>query len=439
MSDETQTDPQAAELLIVRPSDPEAGEALAERARALGCEIRRWPSAGDLAGLEGSDQRAPEPEDASALCQALLEGTRDEVLVADGDGRITFVSRRLAASARTDPATIRGQPADRVLEAIGLPAFSELRGMLGRVSCARTEARLTDAEGETRSVLLRGVATRLRDESRRFIWFITELDRVRSVERANRILRSELETQSRLLALVSHELRTPLNVILGQLSLLQRGLQGELTDGQQDSIERSARAGHSLLSLINDLIDFARLEAEELELEHLDFDLVVLVDEVAETARSLLSESDREVVVRHESGEGELVGNGDPDRTRQILTQLVTNAVRFSEKGEIVVETRRVEDPAAEPKADLGGGRRYLAVAVRDSGEGIPEEERERVFEPFHQTARLLNRTREGSGLGLTIARRLARRQGGDLTARRGTGGGSVFTVYLPAGGDATG
>lgn len=435
MAEETHTE--SAEQLVVRAPDPEAAGALIERARELGCEVRAWPSGGELAGLEASVQRAPDPEDAAALCRALLEGTRDEVLVADEGGRVTFVSRRLAASAGADPVAIRGEPADRILGAIGLPAFSELRAMLDQVSSARQEASLTDAEGATRSVLMRGVSTRLEGERRRFVWFVTELDRVRSVERANRILRSELETQSRLLALVSHELRTPLNVILGQLSLLQRGLQGELTEGQEDSIERSARAGHSLLSLINDLIDFARLEAEELELEHVGFDLASLVEEVAETGRSLLTEGERRLLVRRRDGDRALVGEGDPDRTRQILTQLVTNAVRFSDRGSITVETWRVEDPAAEPRTDLAGGRAYVAVAVRDDGEGIPEAERARVFEPFHQTARLLNRTREGSGLGLTIARRLARRQGGDLTARRGSGGGSVFTVYVPAGGGA--
>lgn len=377
-------------------------------------------------------QRAPDPDDAAALCRALLEGTRDEVLVADGEGRITFVSRRLATFAETDPDEARGEPADRILGGIGLPAFSELAAMLDRVSCARQEATLTDQEGQSRRVLLRGVSTRSDEGPRRFVWFVTELERVRSVERANRILRSELETQSRLLALVSHELRTPLNVILGQLSLLQRGLQGELTEGQEDSIERSARAGQRLLSLINDLIDFARLEAEELEIERVSFDLDALVEEVAETGRSLLAESERSVVVTRQEGRIGLRGDGDPDRTRQILTQLVTNAVRFSQEGDIAIETRRVTLPDEAPGADLDGGRGYLSVSVRDSGEGLPEEERERVFEPFHQTARLLNRTREGSGLGLTIARRLARRQGGDLTARRGPGGGSLFTVYLP-------
>jgi len=420
-----------AELVVLRTPDEEAREALRERARELGCDLAPHRTADRGAG-PSEDGFTPRPEEAVALCRALLEGTRDEVLVADEQGRVTFVSRRLAELADADPGEATGQPADRILGAIGLPEFEELRGMLTQVSCARTEDTLVDATGTGHPVLLRGVSTAPVGEGGRYVWFVTELTRVRSVERANRILRSELETQSRLLALVSHELRTPLNVILGQLSLLQRGLQGELTDEQRDSIERSARAGNSLLSLINDLIDFARLEAEELELEDRSFGVVELVEEVARTARGLLAQSDREVVVRLSDDAPELAARGDPDRTRQILTQLVTNAVKFSERGEIGLVVGTLEPDRLDGDPDLAADRDYLSVSVLDTGDGIPPEERERVFEPFHQTARLLNRTREGSGLGLAIARRLARRQGGELTAGQGEEGGSIFTLVLP-------
>ncbi len=432
MSDPTRRDDD--ELVVLRTPDRGSREELRERARELGCDLVPYGGSEDELEVR-EDGFTPRPEEAVALCRALLEGTRDEVLVADDEGRVTFVSRRLADLADADPAEAAGQPADRILGAIGLPDFEELRGMLARVSCARTEDTLVDGSGTSRPVLLRGVSTAPAGAGGRYVWFVTELTRVRSVERANRILRSELETQSRLLALVSHELRTPLNVILGQLSLLQRGLQGELTDEQRDSIERSARAGNSLLSLINDLIDFARLEAEELELEDRSFGIVELVEEVARTARGLLAESEREVVVRLPDGAPELTVRGDPDRTRQILTQLVTNAVKFSDRGEIGLVVRAVEPDELPAEADLPDDRRYLSISVRDRGEGIPREQRERVFEPFHQTARLLSRNREGSGLGLAIARRLARRQGGELTAGRGDEGGSSFTLLLPRSG----
>ncbi len=431
MSQSPRTD--SSDLMILRAPDAGARAELEERARELGCVLEPYAAERDQPPAWSAEGAAPRLEDAAALCRALLEGTRDEVLVADEDGRTTFASRRLASLAGADPEEVAGEPADRILGAIGLPDFEELRGMLARVSCARTEASLVEPSGASRPVLLRGVSTPLSGGRRRFIWFITELTRIRSVERANRLLRSELETQSRLLALVSHELRTPLNVILSQLSLLERGVQGELTEDQRDSVERSVRAGRGLLSLINDLIDFARLEAEELELEIVSFRVDELLREVAETTEALLAESERETVIRHGDGSPGLV-DGDPDRTRQILMQLVTNAIKFGERGEISLETRRVSDPERESGADLPARRPFLAVSVRDTGAGIPEEERERVFEPFQQVSRVLDRSHEGPGLGLAISRRLARRQGGDLAAAADAGG-SVFTLYLPLAG----
>lgn len=422
------------DLMVLRAPNDEARRALQRRARELGCEMEAFRSGGGDEERPGIPvgESGPRLEDATALCRALLEGTRDEVLVADQQGRITFSSRRLASMAGIRQDEAQGAPADQILGSIGLPRFSELRGMLARVSCARTEATLTDPSGISHPVLLRGVSTPLTDGRRRFVWFITELSRVRSVERANRLLRSELETQSRLLALVSHELRTPLHVILGQLSLLQTGLHGELNEDQRDSIERSARAGESLLALINDLIDFARLEAEELELDVRAFPLRMLLGEVKDMARSLLEASGREMRIRHQGDSGEAWVRGDPERTRQILMQLLTNALKFSESGAIRLQTRTVEDPAGEGGAELPREGPLVAVDVEDRGEGIPAEDQESVFEPFQQTARLLNRDQEGTGLGLAIARRLARRQDGELTAARSSREGAVFTLYLP-------
>ncbi|HKK27144.1 MAG TPA: histidine kinase dimerization/phospho-acceptor domain-containing protein, partial [Gemmatimonadota bacterium] len=329
MAQEQRTD--VLDLLVLRAPDEEAWSALREAARELGCTLEVYAGeepASAAAEAPRPTPSVPRPEDATALCRALLEGTRDEVLVADESGTITFASRALAALAGSEPEDAVGRAADDILGAIDLPSFEQLRGMLSRVSSARTEATLVDREGRSRPVLLRGVSTRLTGERRRFVWFITELSRVRSVERANRILRSELETQSRLLALVSHELRTPLNVILGQLSLLQAGLRGELGAEQKDSVQRASRAGQSLLALINDLIDFARLEAEELELEDTTFSVGELLDEVLETVDALLSEGDLRVSVRHDRAWDRV--RGDPSRTRQVLTKLLTNAIKFT-------------------------------------------------------------------------------------------------------------
>jgi len=438
------------ERLLLEVRDRETLERLRERARDLACRFRPLslnglaPAGTRQAGDSPSESPRPDLEEATALSRALLEGTRDEVLVADRNGRVTFTSPRLAELAGLPYSDVAGADADRILRALDLPAFEELRAMLSCVSCARMEAEVVDPSGQTRPVLLRGVSTRLEGERQRFVWFITELTRIRSVERANRILRSELETQSRLLALVSHELRTPLNVVLGQLSLLRSGLHGELTDVQLDSVSRSERAGQSLLAIINDLIDFARLESEELEVDVEPFRLSDLLREAAEVAEFLTAETDLRVQIRDEHLAAGLEVRADRERTRQILIQLLTNAVKFSERGTIRLDA--VGAGAAlggeRPPGGSGGGgtvpgdrrsaERFVAVDVRDSGIGISDEELERVFEPFHQTAELLNREEEGTGLGLAIARRLARRQGGDLVAARSGEGGSVFRLYLP-------
>lgn len=374
------------------------------------------------------------PEDAAAVSRALLEGTRDDVLVADEAGRVTFVSSRLASLAGIPRQDAVGEPAERILEAIDLPAFSELEAMLSRVSSARTEATLVDRDGVGHPVLLRGVSTPLEERGRRYVWFVTELSRVRSVERANRILKSELETQSRLLALVSHELRTPITVILGQLALLETGLRGELSETQRDAVDRSVRAAQSLLTLINDLIDFARLEADDLELEIVEFPVEDVLSGLREIADTLLDGQGSEVSVRVQDPNGGRA-LGDPGRTRQILVNLLTNAIKFSDGGEIRVRTRSVELRGEDAERTLLSEGSYLAIDVRDSGSGIPREELGRVFEPFHQVEGLLTRSREGSGLGLAIARRLARRQGGALTADSTPGEGSVFTLHLPRAG----
>jgi PAS domain S-box-containing protein len=418
------------DLLFLRAPDERSWLSLREAARELGCSLEPLPGEPPPAPNGRASRGALTLEDATAVSRALLEGTRDEVLVADEAGTVTFASRRLAALAGYGPEAAVGRPADDILRAIDLPSFEELRGMLTRVSSARTEATLIDNEGRSLPVLLRGVSTPLTGDRRRFVWFITELSRVRSVERANRILRSELETQSRLLALVSHELRTPLNVMLGQLSLLQAGLRGDLGVEQADSVQRAARAGQSLLALINNLIDFARLEAEEVELEEARFSIGQVLDEVVEMSDALLSERDLRVTIRHEA-ERDAV-RGDRERTRQILMKLVTNAVKFTEHGTIRIETRVVRELAEESEGSLPTGSRFLAIDVRDPGLGIPPEEIERVFEPFHQTAGLLNRPQGGTGLGLTIARRLARLQGGDLVATSRPARGSVFSLYIP-------
>lgn len=416
---------------MVRPQDEEERERLLARARERGWEVGA-PTSADGSGA--SPPRSPpaleEPEEA-ALCRALLEGTRDDALIADDAGTIRFISRGLAAAAGSEPAGLVGEPADRALGLMELPSFAELRTMLSTVSSARMEAELVDREGEERSVLLRGVSVSLSPDQRRYVWFVTPLSRVRTVEQANRFLRSELETKSRVLALVSHELRTPLNVILSQLSLLEAELRGPLTDEQMDCVARSLEAGRGLLSLINDMIDFAKIETGDPELEIQRFRPADLLEEAAETISSAVAE-DAELELALSVPE-EVEVEADFARSRQILLKLLANAVKYSDGGTIGVTVRRAEPPNA---SEAGRGERgFVGFDVSDTGTGLALQDVERVFEPFEQATDVLSRTAGGTGLGLAIARRLAQLQDGDLLVHRASSEGSVFRLYLPEAG----
>lgn len=412
---------------MIRPSNEEERERLLARARERGWQV----DAGTSADGGGESPPGLEEPDEAALCRALLEGTRDDALIADDAGTIRFISRGLASAAGSEPADLVGETADRALGLMELPSFAELRTTLSTVSSARMEAELVDREGEERSVLLRGVSVSPSPDERRYVWFVTPLNRVRTVEQANRFLRSELETRSRVLALVSHELRTPLNVILSQLSLLDAELRGPLTDEQMECVSRSLEAGRGLLSLINDMIDFAKLEDGDPDLEIRRFHPADLVEEAVETVSATVADGGApELAV---SVPEKLRVEADFARSRQILLKLLSNAIKYSDGGTIGVSVRRVEPPEASGAA--AGESGFVGFDVSDTGAGLALQDVDRVFEPFEQATDVLSRTAGGTGLGLAIARRLAEIQGGDLLIHRASSEGSVFRLYLPEAG----
>jgi PAS domain S-box-containing protein len=239
-------------------------------------------------------------------------------------------------------------------------------------------------------------------------------DQVRGREMAEAANRAKAE----FLANMSHELRTPLNAISGYADLMLMGLHGELTDGQRRDVERMRRSGQHLLSLINDILNFARIEAgqlsyhlEDVPVPELLLDLEALVaPQVAQ--RGLTYQSPR--------GQGGLSVWADGEKTRQILLNLVTNAIKFTEPGGSI----RVSYHRA------GAGVR---IRVRDTGRGIAPEQQARIFDPFVQVDRHLTaESQQGVGLGLAISRDLARGMGGDLGVESEVGKGSTFTLWLP-------
>ena len=236
--------------------------------------------------------------------------------------------------------------------------------------------------------------------------------------------------KSEFLATMSHEMRTPLNAVIGYSELLDLEVPGTLNGAQHDYLNRIRAASTRLLTLISDVLDLAKLDAERVVLARERIAAAGVVNDAVEIIQPLAAERGVRIVIREE-GDPEFIG--DRPRAQQIVRQLLSNAVRFSNRGgEVTVLASRFHPPDAGNTV-MDSSSCWCAVRVEDSGPGIPSDDLDEVFQPFVQLDSSLTRAEEGTGLGLTIVRRLARLMGGDLSATSRLGAGSVFTLWLPA------
>ena len=221
------------------------------------------------------------------------------------------------------------------------------------------------------------------------------------------------------LAVMSHELRTPLNAIGGYTELLQMGIHGAITPEQNDALERIQRSQRHLLGLINGVLNYARADAGAVNYAVEE----VLLGEVLAACEALIAPQmrARQLAFASVTCPPEHAARADREKVQQVVLNLLSNAAKFTEPGGRVTL-------ACEA---VGDGT--VRVHVADTGNGIPPDQLERVFQPFVQVDAKLTRTREGTGLGLAISRDLARGMGGDLTAESEPGRGSTFTLTLPA------
>ncbi|MEP6551382.1 MAG: HAMP domain-containing sensor histidine kinase [Gemmatimonadales bacterium] len=218
------------------------------------------------------------------------------------------------------------------------------------------------------------------------------------------------------LANMSHDLRTPLNAILGYADLLELQVHGPLTENQEMDVARIKRSARYLTSLINDILNFAKIEAGTLDLRIGTVSVADMFAWLEEILDPQLQERELSFV----RGDCSALVRADPEKLRQILLNLITNAIKFTPAGCITIACR-----------NAGA---IVLIEVADTGVGIPEDQCERIFEPFIQVNRsLTNVNHEGVGLGLAISRNLARAMGGDLTVRSLKNKGSTFQVTLPA------
>jgi signal transduction histidine kinase len=370
-------------------------------------------------GIDHDNTRRSE----QASLRAIVERMADGIVVVGLDGVIRFsnpAAQRLFGRSSED---LDGTN-------LGFPA----------VAGESAEIEIVRQGGESLSVEMRVVDIEWEGEAARLASLRDVTDRKRAEERASqleeeRLARAEAEaanrTKSEFLAMMSHELRTPLNAIIGYTELIQLGIPGALTDDQRAHVNRILTSARHLLGLVNEVLDLTHIDAGRLTVESTAAPAGAAVDTVLAVIQPL-AEARGIAITVDATGEGETPYQGDESRVRQILVNLLGNAVKFTEPGgRVTIRSGIAHQPP--PEARLHGHGPWVYLRVEDTGIGIPAEHLLAIFDPFVQVDTSHTRNQDGSGLGLTISRRLARVMHGDLTVRSEVGRGSEFTLWLPA------
>jgi PAS domain S-box-containing protein len=400
---------------------------------------------GSLAGFtkvtrDLTERRRAEEElrDREARLASIVGSAMDAIVTTDDERRIVLFNRAAEKMFGVPAEDALGTSIDRFVpprfrdgHARQMHDFGESGGTARSMHGSRGALPALRADG-TQFPVEATISTSVVGEQRLFTVVLRDVtERMRADEERERLL-VEMEASSRakseFLATMSHELRTPINAIVGYADLMELGIGGDLSPSHAAYLRRVRTSSQHLRGLIDDVLDMARVEAGRLEVRA---DEEPLVPAVRQATELVAPQSATRNVTLSEADVHPVRYCGDPDRVRQVLVNLLGNAVKFTPAGGTISVRSRI-CARTPPGTGLGEGP-WVGVEVRDTGIGIPPDEIERIFEPFTQVDQAYTREHGGTGLGLAISRRLARRMKGDLTARSEPGEGSCFTLWLPA------
>jgi signal transduction histidine kinase/DNA-binding response OmpR family regulator len=358
----------------------------------------------------------------------LIEKNADGIIMVDRDGIVLFANP--AAEALLDrkreeligqmfgiPSVERESTETKIMRKDGGIATAEMRlvkvdwnGGIAYIATLRDITQKKHAEEA-----LRKAKRDVESANRQLMEVNEQLEH--EVARANEMaLLAEMAdtAKSQFLANMSHEIRTPMNAVIGFTDIL---LDSNLEEDQMDFARTIKRSGEALLYLINDILDFSKIEAGELDFEEIDFDPELLAHDVCELIRLRIKSKPIEILCRIGDGIPSLV-KGDPARFRQVLTNLMGNAAKFTESGELELFLDNEEEK---------DGRLKLHLMIRDTGIGIPKEKLAHIFTPFQQADSSTTRRYGGTGLGLSICEQLSKLMNGEIWAESEVGKGSTF------------
>ncbi|HEX7980574.1 MAG TPA: PAS domain S-box protein [Gemmatimonadaceae bacterium] len=361
------------------------------------------------------------------------------VWTADATGHHTYFSRRWYDFTGATPEESHGEAWVQLLHPDDRERMREAwEHSLATGNPYEIEYRILGADGEYRWFL--GKAMPRRNEAGEIVeWFGTTTDiteRKRYEEERERLLERErearleserrreqlervTESRARLMRGFSHDVKNPLGAADGFAALLEEGIGGELSEQQEKSVKRIRRSISTSLRLIGDLLELARAEAGQIAIDRMPTDVGATAREVAEDFRAQTTAAG---IAMERHAQPGMVADTDPMRLRQILANVLSNAVKYAPNSTVTVDT------AIRPSGGPGPGP-WITASVSDTGPGIPKEKRESIFQEF---TRLDPNAQSGAGVGLAISRRIAQLLGGNLTVESEVGRGSTFTLWLP-------